>query len=93
MRVSGFGIIILFLFSSSTVIFPQGVPNDPNHLPQQIGANNTDKRVDGVTVAGKVTLEGFPANQEKPVIYIIVYHNGRFNQRQQVSNSGSIHFE
>lgn len=89
MRVADFGVIILVLFASSTFILPQEVPNDPNHLPQQIGANNTDKRVDGVTVAGKVTLEGFPASQEKPVIYIIVYHNGRFNQRQQVSNSGS----
>jgi len=86
--LNAFLLILVFLIWSSS-IFPQEVPNDPNHLPRQIGANNTDKRIDGVTVAGKVTLEGFPANQEKPVIYIIVYHNGRFNQRQQVSNSGS----
>lgn len=78
-----------FFLLTITTVFSQEVPNDPNHLPQQVGGNNSDKRIDAVTVAGKVTLEGLPPSQSKPAIYIIVYHNSRFNQRQQVSNSGS----
>ncbi len=79
---------LLYLMLLSISVFSQEIPNDLNHLPQQIGGVK-DSKVDGVTVAGKVTLEGFPLSPAKPAIYIIVYHNGRFNQRQQVSNSGS----
>jgi hypothetical protein len=89
MKLSGFGFVFLFTFVYADLGFSQGVPNDPNHLPQPIGGISTDKRIDGMTVTGKVMLEGFPANQEKPSIFIIVYHNGRLNQQQRVSDNGS----
>jgi tetratricopeptide (TPR) repeat protein len=89
MKFEIFFIYFLCLIFLTSDVLSQGTPNDPNHLPQQMGNNSTDKRIDGITVSGRVVLEGFPANQERPVMYIIVYHNGRINQQQKVSDSGS----
>jgi len=81
-------IIAIVLVSSS--IFSQTIPDDPNHLPRQIGGDSsTNKHVDSIVVSGKVTLDGLPANEPRPAIYVAAYLNGALIVRRQISESGS----
>lgn len=76
----------LFLFCNVALSICQTIPSDPNHLPKKIGA---DDRPDTIIVSGKIVLEGFPAGQPKPPIYVAVYLKGRFVARKQASENGS----
>ena len=77
---------LLIIIVATTSDFSQGIPDDPNHLPKKIGA---DERSDRIIVSGKVLLDGFPAGQPRPAIYVTAYFNGTFIARRQVSDNGS----
>lgn len=82
-----FVVIVVF---GSAVDFAQTIPDDANHLPRKIGGDSsTNKHVDSIVVSGKVTLEGFPANEPRPAIYVAAYVNGSLIVRRQTSESGS----
>lgn len=87
-----FRIVITAAVFFLTPIFgiSQQIPNDPNHELRQIGSTTAIGPVKNpVTVSGKIILEGLSNPQERPVIYVIIYTNGRRVDRRQVSDSGS----
>ena len=72
------------------ITFSQTIPDDPNHLPTKIGGEpKGNNRVDSIMVAGKVRLEGFPADKPLPPIYVAAFSKGRFVVRRQASANGS----
>lgn len=77
---------LLFFVLNVVPSISQTIPNDPNHLPKKIGG---DDRADMIIVSGKIVLEGFPAGQPRPPIYVAVYLKGRFVARRQASENGS----
>ncbi len=85
-----YGFLFHLCVFGGTIVSAQEIPNDANHLPQMIGGRNTvNQRVDAVTVSGKITVEGIPASQPKPVVYVLAYSFGRFVDKKQVSENGS----
>jgi cytochrome c-type biogenesis protein CcmH/NrfG len=78
--------VVILLFCEGIAI-SQEIPDDPLHLPTKIGGE--EKNSDGITISGKIRLNGFPLDQVKPAIYVAVYNNGRSVIRRQVAESGS----
>jgi len=81
---------VLISLLSSANLFSQEIPNDPNSLPKMIGGQNSNNsRIDTMTVAGKVTLDGLPQGQPRPRIFVVVYSLGRLVVRRPVAENGS----
>jgi Tfp pilus assembly protein PilF len=83
-------VYLTLLLTVPTTISSQGIPDDPNHLPKMIGGPPAaNSRIDSMIVSGKVRIDGIPADQPRPVMYVAVYSVGRFISRRQVSANGS----
>lgn len=90
---------VFFVFAYAvTLSFAQTIPDDPNSLPTKIGGDpignlragpKGSTGTDSITVSGKITLDGFPADQQRPVVYVSVYVNGRLASRKQATERGS----
>lgn len=79
--------LICFAMSS---VSGQSIPGDSVHLPQKIGGEpKTNARVDSVTVSGRIRLEGLPAGNSRPPIYVAAFSQGRLIVRRAVSESGA----
>ncbi|MEP6789085.1 MAG: tetratricopeptide repeat protein [Acidobacteriota bacterium] len=81
-----FVLSVVIVVLGSAVAFAQTIPDDANHLPRKMG---NDSPTSNIVVSGRVTLDGFPANEPRPAIYIAAYINGSLIVRRQASESGS----